>query len=129
MIPKFSRNLTCKHSEGNTGEAVEQEGKSGDEVETVREFTQLGDRVSAGGGCEAAVTARTRCGWAKHRECDELLQRFHLMLKYAVYKSYKRQTILNESEEWCLKENKIETSQKTERSTVRTIYTPYYIRM
>ena len=37
-------------------------------METVQEFTYLGDRVSAGGGCEAAVTARTRCGWAKFRE-------------------------------------------------------------
>ena len=27
-----------------------------DEVKRVREFTYLGDRVSAGGGCEAAVT-------------------------------------------------------------------------
>ena len=35
--------------------------KSYDDVETVREFTYLGDRVSVGGGCEAAVTARTRC--------------------------------------------------------------------
>ena len=25
-------------------------------------FKYLGDRVSAGGGCEAAVTARTACG-------------------------------------------------------------------
>ena len=33
-----------------------------DEVETVREFTYLGDRMSAGGGCEAVVTVRTRCG-------------------------------------------------------------------
>ena len=32
-----------------------------DEVETVREFTYLGVRVSSGVGCEAAVTARTRC--------------------------------------------------------------------
>ena len=39
-------------------------------VETVREFTYLGDRMSAGGGCVAAVTARTRCWWA---ECGELL--------------------------------------------------------
>ena len=30
-----------------------------DEVETVREFTYLRDRASVGGGCEAAVTART----------------------------------------------------------------------
>ena len=35
---------------------MEQEEKLCDEVETVREFTYLGDRVGAGGGCEAAVT-------------------------------------------------------------------------
>ena len=34
-----------------------------DQVVTVREFVYLGDRLSAGGGYEAAVTARTRCGW------------------------------------------------------------------
>ena len=38
---------------------MEQEDKLCVEVETVTEFTYLGDRVSAGGGCEAAVTART----------------------------------------------------------------------
>ena len=38
-----------------------------------REFTYLGDRVSAGGGREAAVTARTRCGSVKFRKCAELL--------------------------------------------------------
>ena len=52
---------------------MEQEEKLSDEVETVREFTYLGDRVSAGGGCEAAVTARTRCERFKFRECGELL--------------------------------------------------------
>ena len=50
-------------------------------METVREFTYLGDRVSAGGGCIVAVTARTRCGWVKFRECVELLHgRFLLRL-------------------------------------------------
>ena len=39
---------------------MEHEAKLIDEVETVREFTYLGDRVSAGGGCEAAVPARSR---------------------------------------------------------------------
>ena len=52
---------------------MEQEEKLCDEVETVREFTYLGDRVSAGGGCEVAVTDRTRCRWVKLRECGELL--------------------------------------------------------
>ena len=35
---------------------MEQEQKLCDEVETVWEFTDLGDRVSAGGGCEIYVT-------------------------------------------------------------------------
>ena len=29
--------------------------------------------MSAGGGCEAAVIARTICAWVKFRECGELL--------------------------------------------------------
>ena len=31
-------------------------------METVKEFTNPGDRVGVGGECDAAVTARTRCG-------------------------------------------------------------------
>ena len=39
--------------------------------------------VSAGGGCQAAVTARTRCEWVKLSECLELpyCRRFALRLK------------------------------------------------
>ncbi|XP_044179666.1 uncharacterized protein LOC122961149 [Acropora millepora] len=44
-----------------------------EEMETVRGFCYLGDRVNAGGGCEAAVTARARIGWVKFRECGEVL--------------------------------------------------------
>ena len=67
VTPKFARNFSCTRCEGNIGEAVEHEEKSCDEVETVGEFTYLGDSVSAGGGCEAAVTVRTRCGLVKFR--------------------------------------------------------------
>ena len=76
---KVLRNFTYRKCEGNIGEAVEQEVRLCDEVETVREFTYLGDRVS--GGCEAAVTARTRCGWVRFRECGELLYGRRLPLK------------------------------------------------
>ena len=73
------------------------------------EFTYLGNRVSAGGGCEAPVTARTRCGWAKHRKCGELLHgwRFSPKLKGAVYKSYVRPAILYGREAWCLKQSRM----------------------
>ena len=55
------------------------------EVET--EFTHLDDRVIAGIGCEAAVTARTRCVWYKFREGGESLygKGFFLQLKVAVF--------------------------------------------
>ena len=45
---------------------MEQDEKLCDEVETVSEFTYLGDRVGAGRECEAAVTDRTRCEWVKY---------------------------------------------------------------
>ena len=63
MTVKFSRNFACRKCEANIEAAVEQERKLCDEVEAVREFICLGDRVSAGGGCEAAVTAKSTCGW------------------------------------------------------------------
>ena len=92
-------------------------------VETVRDFTYRGDRVSAGGGCEAAVTARTRCGSVKLRECVELLygRRFPLMLKWAVYSSYVRSAILYGSEACCLKESEMGILRRTERSMVRAM--------
>ena len=73
VTPKCSKNFACRKCEGNIGEAVEQKVILCIEVETVREFTYLGDRVISGEGCEAAVTARTRCGLVKFRECGELL--------------------------------------------------------
>ena len=92
-------------------------------METVREFTYIGERVSSGGGCEAAVTARTRCGWAMSRECGELLYgwRFPLNLKGAVYNCYVRPAILHGSEAWCLKENEMGILRRKERSMVRAM--------
>ena len=51
---------------------------------TVGEYTGLGERVFAGGGCEASLTARTRCLWVELGECGELLygRRFPLRLKW-----------------------------------------------
>ena len=40
-----------------------------EEVETVRGFGYLGDRVNAGSGCEAAATARARIGWGNVGSC------------------------------------------------------------
>ena len=78
-------------------------------METVREVTYLGDRESAGEGCEVTVTARTRCGWVVFTECSELLNdtRFSLWLKGSVYKSNVWPAILYGSDALCLKESEI----------------------
>ena len=48
------------------------------------------------------MTARTRCGWAKSRECSELLYGINLLkLKGAVYISYVRIAIVHGSEGKC----------------------------
>ena len=67
VTTKFARSFAHRKCKWNIGEAVEQEEKWCDEVETAKEHTYLGDRVSAGGGCEAAVTVRTGCGWVVSR--------------------------------------------------------------
>ena len=59
---KISMNDTCRRCDGNIGEAVEQEEKLCAKVEIVGEFTYLCDRVSAGGGYEAAVITKRNVG-------------------------------------------------------------------
>ena len=69
------------------------------------------------------MTARTRCGWVKLRECNELLygRRFSLKVKGPVHKSYVRPVILYGSEAWCLKESEMGILRRAERTMVRTM--------
>ena len=94
-----------------------------EEVETVRGFCYLGDRVNASDGCEAAVTARARIGWVKFRECGELLnsKRFSLKVKGTVYRSCVRVAMLYRSETWCLRENETAILRRIERAMVRAM--------
>ena len=80
-----------------------------------------GNRLNAGGGCQAAVTARARIGWVKFRECGELLnsKRFSLKLKGMVYRSCVRSAMLYGSAKWCLRENERAILKRTERAMVR----------
>ena len=94
-----------------------------DEMDTVRQFTYLGDRVSAGVGCEAVVSARTRCGWVRFRECSELLygRKFPLRLEGTVYESYVRPAIMCGNAAWCLKESEMGILQRRQRCMVRAM--------
>ena len=92
------------------------------EVETVKRFCYLGDRLNASGECEAAVISRVGIGWMKLRECGELLRgRFSLRKKGMIFRSCVRSAMLYRSETWCLKESEIATLRRTERAMVRSM--------
>ena len=95
-----------------------------DEVETVKGFCYLGNRLNASGGCETAVTSRVRIGWMKFRECGELLRgrRFSLRMKGMVYQSCVRSAMLYGSETWCLRESEMAILRKTERAMERSMF-------
>ena len=97
VTPMFQGILHAKNVDGIFESGVEQVEKLFDEVDSVMEFTCPGDSFSAGGGCEAAVTAKTRCGWNKFRD-TVYGRRFPLKLKGAVDKSYVIPGILYGSE-------------------------------
>ena len=62
---------------------MDQEEESCDEVVRVKVFTYLGKRESVGGGCEVAVTARTRLGGLSIRRVSNCanVRKCHLKLK------------------------------------------------
>ena len=79
--------------------------------------------MSAGGGCEAAVAVRTRCGWVAFSECGEMLygRRFLLRLRRSVYESYVWPAILYGSETRHQKESEMVILRRTKRSMVRAM--------
>ena len=92
-------------------------------METVSKFSYLGDRLNATGGCETAVTARSKIGWVKFRICSEILKgrRFSLKIKGKVYKSCVRSAMLYGSEAWCLREKEMVILRRKERATIRAM--------
>ena len=95
----------------------------GDGVETVNKLTYLCDRLNANGGCKTAVTARTRIGLIKFRECSKILKgrRFSIKMKRKVYKSCVRTTMLYENEAWCLRQKKMAILRRTERAMIQVM--------
>ena len=83
-------------------------------MKTVKGFCYLGDRLNASGQCEVEVTARTRVGWKKFREYQEILfvKRFSLPIKGKAYKSYVRSAMLNGRKVYYLRENKVAILRK-----------------
>ena len=76
-----------------------------DHVKLGKSFSYFGDRLKASGESEAAVTARTRTGWIKFRECGELLsgRKPLLKMKRRIRRNCVRSEMLYGGEKWCLR--------------------------
>ena len=123
-VPRsFAQQFSCRRCE-DIGDGKEESVEVWcDEVETVKSFCYVGDRLNASGGCETTVTARVRIGWMKFRECGELLlgRRFSLKMKGMVYSSCVRSAMLYGSETWCFRENEVIILRRTERAMMRSM--------
>ena len=91
-----------------------------DKLEVVASFCYLGDMLSAGGGCEMAVTTRVKTAWKKFRELLPVLTSRHLSYKTRghVYSSCVRSAMLHASETWPLTKTNL---QCNDRAMIRQI--------
>ena len=123
VIQMLGRDFVCGRCKKQVDRLVEPVKELCEEVETVRGFCYLGDRVNASGGCKAVVTARPRIGWVELKECGELLnsKSFSLKMKGMVYWSCVRSAMLRGIETWCLRENEMAILRRTERAMVRAM--------
>ena len=119
----LNKNFVCKKCRSVGKNFKRSDEKLCDGVETVSKFTYLGDRLNATGGCETAVTTRSRIGRIKFRECSEILigRRFSLKMKGKIYKSCVRSVMRYGSEAWCLREKEMAILRRTERTIIRAM--------
>ena len=94
-----------------------------DKLEVVASFCYLGDMLSAGGGCEIAVTTRVKTAWKKFRELLSVLTSCHLSKKTHghVYSSCVQSAMLHASETWPLTKTNLQRLQRNDRAMIRQI--------
>ena len=91
-----------------------------DKLEVVASFCYLGGMLSAGGGCEIAVTSHVKTAWKKFRELLLVLTSRHLSYKTSghVYSSCVLSPMLHASETWPLTKTNLQCS---DRAMIRQI--------
>ena len=94
-----------------------------DKLEVVATFCYPGDMLSAGGGCEMAVTTRVKTAWKKFRELLPVLTSCQLSYKTRghVYSSCVQSAMLHASETWPLTKTNLQRLQHYDRAMIRHI--------
>ena len=79
--------------------------------------------LSAGGGCEIAVTTHVKTAWKKFRELLPVLTSRHLSYKTRghVFSSCMRSAMLHASDTWPLIEMNLQRLQRNDRAMIRQI--------
>ena len=92
-----------------------------DKLEVVASFCLLGDMLSAGGGCEIAVTTPVKTAWKKFRELLPVLISRHLSYKTCghVYSSCLQSAMLHTSKTWPLTKMNQQHLQRNDRAMIR----------
>ena len=93
------------------------------ELENVDRFCYLGDMLSAGGGCMAAATARTRSAWGKFHEHVPLLtaRALPMKLKGRLFSSNVRSSMLHATETWPMSSDALYKLCRNDRAMIRWI--------
>ena len=84
VTPSAARLFVCsKCNKATDGAGEVQQEVMCNEVETVKGFCYLGNKLSASKRCKAEITSWTRVGWKQFRECVKILfgKRFFLQMK------------------------------------------------
>ena len=94
-----------------------------DKLEVVASFCYLGDMLSAGGGCEIAVTTRVKTARKKFRELLPVLTSRHLSYRTRghVYSPCVWSAMLHASETWPLTKRNLQRLQRNDRAMIRQI--------
>ena len=151
MTSTLAKNFVCKLCV-HTKEGIVEPGEKisfFDQIDFMKSFCYLVDRLNPSGGSEAAVTARTRIGWIKLREYGELLYRrkFSLKMRSKIYRSCvdqskgaegesqesqsnneqlscrsrKKSAMLYGSKTWCLRQHEMGILRRTEKAMMRAM--------
>ena len=94
---------------------------AGETLECVREFSYLGEMISADGGAVSSSVARVRSGWRCFRSLQPLLTKRGLSLraKGRLYEACVRSVMLYGSETWPVKLDEVNRMRRTEMRMVR----------
>ena len=92
-------------------------------MDVVPSFCYLGDMLSAGGGCDLAVTTRCSVAWGKFRKLLPILTSKHVSLKTCgkLFSSCVHSAMLHGSETWAPTVLVLQRLQRNDRSMIRWI--------